>query len=583
MYSKELVKIPENNPKIVIKKKGNSTYVLFTYGGDYKKDKGYVIPKRATIGKVSSQDGMMYPTEKFQKYFPDVMIPEESLEEPYRSCTLKIGSVLVIRYVMDEYGLREMLHKWFGEDAGLLEDLVAYLIVSEENTGQHYESYAFDHPLFSKGMRIYSDSTISRLFSSGITEEKRIGFLKDWNRKRDHKQKIYISYDSTNKNCQAGDIDLVEYGKPKVDRGLPVFNVAIAFDKTNRVPLFYEDYQGSITDISQFSCTLKKVKEYGYKDIGFILDRGYFSKENIQMMDGEKYEFIMMVKGCKSLVAGLIDDYRGKFETNRTKRIQSYGVYGTTIPGRLYPEDTKDRSFHLYYSPGRMAAERGKVEQKIDAFRKQLDKNIGTNTTFTKAYTDYFVLHYDKKGILVGVDERTDVIEAELRRCGYFCIITSEKMTAKEALILYKSRDVSEKLFQADKSFLGSESMYVHSEASLASKIFLEFVALIVRNRIYNLLREALMKMDKRKNYFTVGKALEKLDMIQVTKYNDGSFVRKQALTRQQKLLLSAFAMDIKDVHQLTQDINKVLADSDVAIDQRKEEDEDEEEGTENS
>jgi hypothetical protein len=37
--------------------------------------------------------------------------------------------------------------------------------------------------------------------------------------------------------------------------------------------------------------------------------------------------------------------------------------------------------------------------------------------------------------------EREDVIEEELQLCGYYCIITSAKMTAKEALELYKSRD----------------------------------------------------------------------------------------------------------------------------------------------
>ena len=39
------------------------------------------------------------------------------------------------------------------------------------------------------------------------------GFLDDWNKSRDHKDRIYISYDSTNKNCQSGDIDILEYGK----------------------------------------------------------------------------------------------------------------------------------------------------------------------------------------------------------------------------------------------------------------------------------------------------------------------------------------------------------------------------------
>lgn len=107
-------------------------------------------------------------------------------------------------------------------------------------------------------MRIFSDSKVSRFLRS-VTKDQTIGFLDDWNRKRDHSQRIYISYDSSNKNCQAGDIDIVEYGKAKDDKGLPVFNIAIVFNKTNRVPLFYEDYPGSITDVSLFVYTVHRV------------------------------------------------------------------------------------------------------------------------------------------------------------------------------------------------------------------------------------------------------------------------------------------------------------------------------------
>ena len=32
-------------------------------------------------------------------------------------------------------------------------DLVAYLIVNEDNAGQYYPDFAFCHPLFSDGMR----------------------------------------------------------------------------------------------------------------------------------------------------------------------------------------------------------------------------------------------------------------------------------------------------------------------------------------------------------------------------------------------------------------------------------------------
>lgn len=36
-----------------------------------------------------------------------------------------------------------------------------------------------------------------------------------------------------------------------------------------------------------------------------------------------------------------------------------------------------------------------------------------------------------------------DVIQREINLCGYFVIITSGKMTAKDELELYKSRDAS--------------------------------------------------------------------------------------------------------------------------------------------
>lgn len=76
-------------------------------------------------------------------------------------------------------------------------------------------------------------------------------------------------------------MDIVEFGKPKDDKGLPIFNLSLAFDKTNRIPLFYEEYPGSIADISQFRYFVDKILSYGYRHLGFILDRGYFSEANI--------------------------------------------------------------------------------------------------------------------------------------------------------------------------------------------------------------------------------------------------------------------------------------------------------------
>lgn len=59
---------------------------------------------------------------------------------------------------------------------------------------------------------------------------------------------------------------------------------------------------------------LEKAKEYGYRRVGFILDRGYFSKENIQYMDQCGYDFVIMMKGMKVFVRELLLENRGSFE-----------------------------------------------------------------------------------------------------------------------------------------------------------------------------------------------------------------------------------------------------------------------------
>lgn len=558
MYLNTTVKIPEQKGKIIAKKKGDTTYILYQYGSDYKQDRKYAIPLRAIVGKVSPEDpGSMYPNEKFQLYFPDTEIPDE-LPFAYRSCCLKIGSCVVIRKVIDEYDLWSMLSKRFGKETGLILDLAAYLIVDEENVGQYYPDFAFSHPLFTEKMTIYSDSKISRLLNS-ITKNQCIGFLDDWNKNRDHRNRIYVSYDSTNKNCDAGDIDIVEFGKAKDDKGLPVFNLAVAMDKTNRVPLFYEEYPGSITDVSQFTFMVDKVLEYGYQKIGFILDRGYFSKDNIQYIDKNNYSFIIMCKGCKALVSSLILDKRGTFETKRDAAIRSYKVYGMTTKARLYEDDTTDRWFHIYYNPSKQSAEREQLEQKIERYRQFLDTHIGQDTKFGKTYQDYFYLYYDKHGRFIGAEERADVIERELQLCGYFCIITSEEMTAAQALIQYKGRDISEKLFRADKTFIGAKSERVQSSQSISSKIFIEFIALIIRNRIYNLLKEQMLRMESRHKFMTVPTAIRELEKIEMVRRNDKCYKLDHAVTKTQKIILSSFGLDETNISKSADEISKLL------------------------
>lgn len=204
-------------------------------------------------------------------------------------------------------------------------------------------------PLFTQEMKLYSDSKVSSFINS-ITRDQSIAFQNEWNSRRDYCEKIYITYDSTNKNCQAGDLECVEIGHPKDDNGKPVLNYSIAYDYNNSEPLYYEEYPGSIVDVSQLQQMLLKAKGYGYRQVGFILDRGYFGKENIHFMDKNGYEFIIMMKGMKSLVRDLVLSVKGSFEEKREYSLRDYKVNGITVKHQLYPSDERERYFHIYYN-----------------------------------------------------------------------------------------------------------------------------------------------------------------------------------------------------------------------------------------
>lgn len=560
MYLDCQVEIPNEPGKITRFKKGKATYIRYAAGRIYNAEKKYNVPDHKTIGKLVSDDSMMMiPNENFLKYFGDVELPEIKSGVDRSGC-LKIGTFLVIRKIMEEYNLPHMITKYIGaKDAGLFLDLATYSIITEGNAAQHYPTYAYNHPLFTEKMHIYSDSKISDFLAS-VSDDARIGFLNDWNEKRDHREKIYISYDSTNKNCQAGDIELVEYGHPKDDKGIPVFNYSIAYDTENKEPLFYEQYPGSVVDISQLQFMLEKAMGYGYKKVGFILDRGYFSKENIQYMDRCGYDFVIMVKGMSSFVSELILENRGKFENVREYGIRQYKASGMTVKKQLYASDKEERYFHIYYSDARATAEHEKTESKVDRMKKYLDSIKGKVVTISEGYKEYFHLEiYEPDGTFLYAREKTEVVQREIDLGGYFVIVTSRKMTAKDALELYKSRDASEKLFLGDKSYLGNGSLRVQSDETANAKIFAEFVALIIRCKMYTLLKDEMERLDKKPNFMTVPAAIRELDKIEMIKGLDGRYRMDHAVTATQKAILSAFRMDDKTIRKQANELADML------------------------
>lgn len=578
MYKNFLVPIPDENKNVYVKpypKKPTTKYVYYSYDRKYNSDDHFTRNRSTTIGKQCPEHkDKMYPNDNYFTFFPDKAAEtvtdihdKNPLEVPVRSKCQRIGTYVIIRRIIWDLKLDSLLGSLMGRDAGLFMDLAAYMITNEENSGQYYPDYAFNHPLFTEKMKVYSDSKVSS-FLQGITRDQEIDFQNEWNREHpDKKDRIYISYDSTNKNCQAGDVELVEIGHPKDDKDKPIFNYAVGYNQSSGEPMFYEEYPGSIVDISQLHYMVEKARGYGYQNIGFTIDRGYFSKPNIHEMDRCGYAFVIMMKGCKKLVRELVLKKKGTFEDKSASYISGWGVYGTTGQHQLYLSDDKQRYFHIYFSDSKKTAEKHQIEEKVEHLETQLTERIGKPFKLDGEYKKYFSPIYDHEGqkdeVLKNFIKKNEVIDDEISFCGYFVIITSEKMTTRGAYELYKSRDASEKLFRADKSFLGNRAERVYSTESVRAKILIGFAALIIRNRIYQKLQERMKETKTRHNYMTVPNAIRELEKIEIIKQLDGNYRLDYALSATQKDILKAFNLNEAKIRNEAEQINKELKKAD--------------------
>ena len=609
-YAKTLVRIPSSPLKITRKPLASGSYVYLEIGRSYNSERKHTVPIRKTIGKLEDkytgktvaelqEATHMYPNSNYfihvlNKELPPEDEEKETDEDFTRSSCLSIGAYVVIRHLFKKTGIKEILEEILGKDAGLFMDFATYSIIYESNVAEHYPSYCYRHPLFTDGMKAYSDSTISRFFNR-ITKDHSIDFQDKWNASRDKSVEILLSYDSTNKNTKAGQIEKAEYSKAAKDNeNVPIVNYAIAYDATNYDPLFYENYPGSNPDVGQLTYTIERMENYKYKKITFVLDRGYFSEDNIHGIESAGFDFIIMSKGKSKFLQETINQKKGTFERDRACYHERFHVYGSTYEGKLYESDTKNRYFQVYYNDIDGAVEREKLNRSIRKYREALDKLVGkplkAKTSF-KDFERYFdcileeipvqepkrkrkksqkrmkeeVKNPPKRYLLKSYSEKTSAINEDYNSHGYFAIVTSKEMSSAEAIAHYwhywhyKGRDCSEKLFLADKSFLGNSAYRVYTDDSEEAKTFIGFVASIIRNRMFHMLNSAAEKNESRASRMTVPAAIAELEKIEIIRTNGQNYGLDHAVTALQKVILSAFELTEKDIENETANINKVL------------------------
>ena len=543
-----------NIPNGAIKRSNGN--VLWVVDKIYNQQKHYNVDKRVVIGRIANNDKTrMYPNNNYKKLFPaeysTVLKPSQQLSLSNYS----LGLYAVIRKIVHDIPLYNNLVSVFGEqDANLIIDYAMYQIIYQSNIAKHFRDKMKDKIIFSDTVR--SDTYLSRFFKSNINNNKIDEFLKFWStsiieaRKLD---KAYINVDGTNVDCEAKGVSLAEEGYSKSKKGKDIVGLmyAVAPDGT---PITYLQYRGSIVDKVAIRHLILNFKALKIKIGGFCVDRGFISKQNVDILKQEKIDFVMMLTNQPDGFTKAIDALRNKISNNINKWIQGSELFGESTKLKLFKNDTKDSWLHVYYDNFRRGKDINKLLRKI---------NITTNKLKTITDKEVNIPKDIRKYISVQKKCNKDVIQIHLNKLqdtinhvGYHVLCTSAKMTTLEAYNIYRARDSIEKQFMAAKSLLGEKAYRTKSDALVMAKQLIVFVAGIIRNEI-SLASKRLLENSERSELFNVPTIIEKLLSIRMTRLYNNRYSLVMNLSRKESAILKQFNLKQNDLETIVNEQNE--------------------------
>lgn len=122
--------------------------------------------------------------------------------------------------------------------------------------------------------------------------------------------------------------------------------------------------------------------------------------------------------------------------------------------------------------------------------------------------------------------------------------------------LVYGKIDSVEKIFRMLRTGLEYNTFRVHSQKSLESKTYVMFIASIVRNHMFQQLKQVTLKEKDKKNY-TVPAAIRELEKVTAVKNSNGVYIRRYGLTAKQKKILAQFEITESYLNKLTKELNK--------------------------
>ncbi|MEM7402804.1 MAG: transposase, partial [Myxococcota bacterium] len=194
---------------------------------------------------------------------------------------------------------------------------------------------------------------------------------------------------------------------------------------------------------------------------------------------------------------------------------------------------------HIYYNAKRAAQEFDRFTRLLIKYRDELlaGKPREEHEEYYQRY--FFIKKTPKRGLKVTFNNQA-IQKHRKRYSGFFCILSNQIKTAKEALNVYRTKDVVENSFDDLKNHLDMKRLRVHTSTAMDCRLFLQFLALLYISSIRN-----IIQADSKLKYLTAGEVLEEMEAVTKIKYSNHYGQTFTETTPLQRHMMKVFGVEL--------------------------------------
>lgn len=485
-------------------KKTGAVYV-YSVESYWDKDKKAPRTKQLYLGVLNKETGEVIPAKRRMPRSEKSQSAAIATASPARAQV--VGPSLVLDKIAQDTGVASILKRCFPQSYQQILSLV-YFVVHKGLPLSRSEIWSQNnrHPVGEP----FGSQRVSELLLQ-IGESDRQKFLSLWLGRMTEQD--YLCYDITSISSYAQANEYVHYGYNRDGERLPQVNLAMLFGQKSGLPAYYRRMPGKISDVATLRTTVKSLDFLDASGLHFILDRGFYSQNNIDEMLSRRHHFTMGVPCGRKWIEDIMDQHYEKIASpgNYLAISDKEALYAVSQLHSWGPE--RRRTYlHLYYNAKQAADDFDGFTRKLLQYKEELESGNRVKAN-EEAYRRYLIVKQTpKRGLRVCFNE--EAVEKHRKRyAGFFCIFSSNIKDSFKALQVYRAKEAVENSFDDLKNQLDVKRLRVHSSTAMDSRLFLQFIALVFLCHL-----RSVTASDKDLKNLTVREIMEVMEsLVQIT------------------------------------------------------------------